>query len=219
MSLKQTALWNKEKRYYEFSQGCNIPARLFLNKKLFTDCEESIFSQIQNACNYPGVDDVVVTPDVHVGYVVPVGTVMSTTGTLCQAPVGFDIGCGILCFRSDVDVERGMNEKLKLKFSQAVIAGIGLGAGHGGGALGYSRAKAEREFIPVDDAWDVPKNNAHRILERGMNQLGSLGGGNHFAEIQHDQFGKLWVMVHTGSRGRADSSGSARLPAVCRRRV
>jgi tRNA-splicing ligase RtcB len=124
----------------------------------------------------------------------------------------------MLCFRSDVDVEHGRDERLKLKFSQLVMEGIGLGAGkpgsysvtdrkfqeiirHGGSSIGYSRSDVEREFIPVDDNWSLPTKNSHRILERGMSQLGSLGGGNHFAELQYDQNGKLWVMVHTGSRG------------------
>ncbi len=159
-----------------------------------------------------------VTPDVHTGFVVPVGTVMSTTGTLCQAPVGYDIGCGMLCFRSDVDVSLGSDDKLKLKFSQMVMDGIGLGAGQGGhhdmseqtfqdiirygaSAIGYDRSEVERDHIPVDADWEIPRNNSHRIAERGISQLGSLGGGNHFAELQSDQNGKLWVMVHTGSRG------------------
>jgi tRNA-splicing ligase RtcB len=67
----------------------------------------------------------------------------------------------------------------------------------GASALGYSRNNSERDYIPVDDAWDIP----HNPKKRGLGQLGSLGGGNHFIELQHDQNGKLAVMVHTGSRG------------------
>ena len=68
---------------------------------------------------------------------------------------------------------------------------------HGASALGFHRENSERDFIPVDDNWDIPE----KPVQRGLSQLGSLGGGNHFIELQHDQEGHLWVMVHTGSRG------------------
>jgi tRNA-splicing ligase RtcB len=139
---------------------------------------------------------------------------MATNGTLCQAPVGFDIGCGIVAFKSEVPMEKGLDDRLRRKFSEEVMARIGLGVGQGGkhsfdekefeqiireggAALGYARESSEREFIPVDDAWSPPRE----AIRRGIGQLGSLGGGNHFAELQHDQNGHLWVMVHTGSRG------------------
>ena len=67
----------------------------------------------------------------------------------------------------------------------------------GAEALGARRGTAERDRIPVDDDWDVPKDSR---AWRGQGQLGSLGGGNHFIELQHDG-ARLWVMFHTGSRG------------------
>ena len=200
--------------YYLLTEGVKTPVRIFMNEKLFNDCEESVFPQIAAATRFPGVTEVVITPDAHTGFVVPVGCVMATNGTLCQAPVGFDIGCGIVAFRSDVPREKGLDDRLRKKFSEEVMARIGLGVGQGGkhvfdekrfeqvireggAALGYAREASEREFIPVDDAWDAPRE----AVRRGIGQLGSLGGGNHFAELQHDQNGHLWVMVHTGSRG------------------
>ena len=100
MSLKWQCQWNAEGRYYEMTKGVKIPVRLFLSEKLFQDSEEEIYKQIVAATEFPGVKDVVITPDVHTGYVVPVGCVMATDGTLCQAPVGFDIGC----FTGDTEV-------------------------------------------------------------------------------------------------------------------
>jgi tRNA-splicing ligase RtcB len=67
----------------------------------------------------------------------------------------------------------------------------------GAEALGVRRGTAERDRIPVDEDWDVPKDSR---AWRGQAQLGSLGGGNHFIELQHDGR-SLWVMFHTGSRG------------------
>jgi len=185
-----------------------------MSRELFAECDSIVFDQAADATRYPGVVDVVITPDAHAGYGVPVGCVLATNGTLCQAPVGYDIGCGMMAFRSDVPNGRGLEHRLRQRFSEEVMARIGLGVGvggnrrfdqrefqeiirHGAAALGYERVASERDFIPVDDTWDPPGDAVHR----GIGQLGSLGGGNHFCELQYDQNGHLWVMVHTGSRG------------------
>lgn len=214
MSLKYQCVWNETGHYYDLTKGVRVPVRLFLSPKLFEESEEEIFRQIAAATEFPGVQDVVITPDVHTGYVVPVGCVMATNGTLCQAPVGFDIGCGMLAFKSTVSKGKGFEEKLRRRFSELVMETVGMGAGRGSkrqytarkfeeivrtgaSAIGFHRENSERDFIPVSDKWDVPDHP----LRRGIGQLGSLGGGNHFIEIQHDQNNHLWVMVHTGSRG------------------
>ncbi|MCA1595925.1 MAG: RtcB family protein, partial [Chloroflexi bacterium] len=200
--------------YYTLQEGVEAPVRLFLSEKLFAEAEESLYPQIQAACRYPGVMEVVITPDTHHGYVVPVGCVIATDGTLLQAACGYDIGCGMMSFRSTVPMAKGFDDRLRRKFSEEVMNRVGIGVGkkgkhtftrskfqeiirRGAAALGYERGNSERDFIPIDDAWDPP---AHPV-DRGLGQLGSLGGGNHFIELQHDQDGYLWVMVHTGSRG------------------
>lgn len=214
MSLKKECKRVKGEGYYLLTQGVKVPVRIFMNPQLFQDCEEDVFNQVRAATEFPGVTDVVLTPDAHSGYVVPIGCVMATSGTLCQAPVGFDIGCGIAALVSDAPVEKGLDERLRLKFSQEVMSRVGMGTGKGSGyevdekrfeeivrtganALGYSRNNSERDYIPVDDDWDIP----HNPKSRGITQLGSLGGGNHFCELQYDQNGKLAIMIHTGSRG------------------
>jgi tRNA-splicing ligase RtcB (3'-phosphate/5'-hydroxy nucleic acid ligase) len=186
--------------------------RIFMTESLFGELEESIGAQIGNARRFPGVLDVVITPDAHHGYGVPVGCVMATGGTLAMGPVGYDIGCGMCALRSEVPREEATPERVK-DFSKKVMQRVGLGAGArgqsftperfqeivrgGATAMGASRGTAERDRIPVDDAWDIPKDSR---AWRGQNQLGSLGGGNHFIELQHDGE-RLWVMFHTGSRG------------------
>ena len=179
---------------------------------LFTELEESLGPQIENARRFPGVIDVVITPDAHHGYGVPVGCVMATSGTLAMGPVGYDIGCGIAALRSNVARDRATPEHVQ-GFSRRVMQRVGLGAGSrgqalslerfqevvrgGAEALGEARGTAERDRIPVDDSWEIPERSR---AWRGQNQLGSLGGGNHFIELQTDGE-RLWVMFHTGSRG------------------
>ncbi len=113
--------------YYTLDLGNGVPTRLFLNEKLFGEAESGLFTQIKAATEYPGTLEVVVTPDAHIGSGVPVGCVIATDGTLLHAPVGYDIGCGIICFRSDVPYTKGLDEKLRRKFSEEEMKRIGLG--------------------------------------------------------------------------------------------
>jgi tRNA-splicing ligase RtcB len=186
--------------------------RLFMTETLLHELEEDIGPQIRNTRRFPGVIDVAVTPDAHVGYGVPVGSVIATSGTLAMGPVGYDIGCGVAVLRSDVARDRATPDAVR-DFSKRVMKRVGLGKGASGQpvskerfeqivrggaeALGAGRGRAELDRIPVEDGWDIPKDSR---AWRGQNQLGSLGGGNHFIELQHDGE-RLWVMYHTGSRG------------------
>jgi tRNA-splicing ligase RtcB (3'-phosphate/5'-hydroxy nucleic acid ligase) len=186
--------------------------RIFMTEALFAEAEETLGDQIRNTRRFPGVVDVAITPDAHHGYGVPVGCVIATTGTLAMGPVGYDIGCGMAALRSDVPRDEATPDRVK-QFSRLVMSRVGLGAGAkgqpvskdrfqeivrgGAEALGAKRGAAERDRIPVEDAWDIPRDSR---AWRGQTQLGSLGGGNHFIELQHDGE-RLWVMYHTGSRG------------------
>ena len=206
-----------------------VPVRLFLTPQLLADVEPEILPQIQVATRFPGVRLVVVTPDVHHGYGVPVGCAILTDardGALALGPVGFDIGCGMASLRSEVPADAATPQR-RLDFNRRVARRVALGVGGRGvarlgridtgeferivrgGADHYQsrhgarldRSVAERHRIPVDDAWSIPWGGRGRP-ERGVVQLGSLGGGNHFIELQRSrQTGTLFVQIHTGSRG------------------
>ena len=206
----------------------DVPVRLFLTESLLSSAEDNLYRQIVNATRFPGVKLVVITPDVHYGYGVPVGCVILTdanSGAVAMGPVGYDIGCGMMSARSDVSAEQATPEK-KLKFNRAVMKRVQMGSGGKSERLGrlsegefnnlvrggaeyyvetygasFDRSRAERHRIPVGDDWDIPWGGKGRP-ERGMDQLGSLGGGNHFIELQRSEMGQqLFVQVHTGSRG------------------
>ncbi|HEY8186328.1 MAG TPA: RtcB family protein [Pyrinomonadaceae bacterium] len=206
----------------------NVPVRLFLTESLLQNAEDTLYRQIVNATRFPGVKLVVITPDVHYGYGVPVGCVILTdvtSGAVAMGPVGYDIGCGMMSARSEVAADQATLEK-KLKFNRAVMKRVQMGSGGKSERLGhiddeefnnlvrggaeyyvekygasFDRSHAERHRIPVDDDWDIPFGGKGKP-ERGMNQLGSLGGGNHFIELQRSEMsGQLFVQVHTGSRG------------------
>src|SRR4051812_6295454 len=161
MSLKWQCEWNAEGHYYELTKGVKVPVRLFLSPKLFQESEEEIYRQIVAATEFPGVQEVVITPDVHTGYVVPVGCVMATNGTLCQAPVGFDIGCGMMAFKSTVSKGKGFDDKFRQRFSERVMEQIGMGAGHGGRHPVTAR-RFEEIVRHGASALGIPRENSER---------------------------------------------------------
>ncbi|MDP3237843.1 MAG: RtcB family protein [Myxococcales bacterium] len=192
-------------------------AHLFLSDELLhgdEGVEENVFDQVVNACSFPGATRVVLTPDCHVGYGVPIGTAIETEGTLLPTAAGYDIGCGMVQLSTSLTWDDVADKDKRRQWIDEVTRRIGIGVGqssgrklaskllpevlrHGAKALGHSHDVAERASIPVeDDRVDVPD----RAWDK-RNQLGSLGGGNHFCEMQLDEEQRVWVMLHTGSRG------------------
>jgi len=206
----------------------DVPVRLFLDDGLLRDAEPGLYRQIIQATRFPGTKLVAITPDVHVGYGVPVGSVILTdrdAGALAMGPVGFDIGCGMTSARSKAPASRATHER-KLRFHQEVIDRVALGPGgrsvrfgqmplgdlqeivRGGAELYGAKygspidhRKSEKQRFTVDDDWDIPFGGPGSP-ERGAAQLGTLGGGNHFIELQREEETQtLFVQLHTGSRG------------------
>ncbi|HKP12007.1 MAG TPA: RtcB family protein, partial [Blastocatellia bacterium] len=226
---KHLTRWHGDGYYtLQTEDTADVPVRLFLTTKLLQETEEIIYRQIVNATRFPGTKCVIITPDTHYGYGVPVGCVLITdadNGAVAMGPVGYDIGCGMVSARSDVPVDAATSEK-RLAFNRAVMGRVEFGAGGKsvrlknlnrgefdnlvrGGAeyyvekygAAFDRSRAERHRLPVDDDWRPPLGGKGQP-ERGVQQLGSLGSGNHFIELQRcEETGTLFVQAHTGSRG------------------
>jgi tRNA-splicing ligase RtcB len=226
---KRRAVLTSEGYYaLQTEDTADVPVRLFLTPTLLAEAETTLYRQIVNATRFPGARMVAITPDSHYGYGVPVGCVILTDraeGAVAMGPVGFDIGCGMMSARSDVPADRATPDR-KLAFNREVMQRVSMGAGGTSVRLGkvsesefqnlvrggaeyyvekygasFDRSRAERHRIPVDDGWQIPWGAEGRP-ERGREQLGSLGGGNHFIELQRaEETGTLFVQVHTGSRG------------------
>src|SRR5438270_7197799 len=109
----------------------DVPVRLFLTPNLLESVEDSIYPQIVNAASLPGVRMVAITPDVHHGYGVPIGTVLLTdadTGAVAMGPVGFDVGCGMMSASSEVPIAAATPDN-RLRFNQNVTRRVALGPG------------------------------------------------------------------------------------------
>ncbi len=151
-----------------------------------TDLEEECMQQAINLSNLPfAFSHIALMPDAHLGFGMPIGGVLATLGEIIPNAVGVDIGCGMMACKTNI---RNYDS---LKIEQII--------------------KDIRNSIPVGHRWrSRPLINklppyAHLLIvkkhaEDALLQLGTLGGGNHFIELQKDKDNYLWVMIHSGSR-------------------
>jgi tRNA-splicing ligase RtcB len=198
-----------------------VEVHAFLSDALYEASEEQVWDQARNAASYEGVIGAYLMPDTHTGFGVPIGGVVVTEDTIIQAGSGYDISCGVLYMkvsglsakgtRGRYNRERWITEvekrvalgvgskrpKLMPQFSPALLESIFR---YGAKPLGVKADVCERQYIPVPENTDFTK--IKKAYEKALPQLGSLGGGNHFIEMQVDEAtGDVWVMIHCGSRG------------------
>lgn len=197
-----------------------VEAHAFLSPELYAASEENVWAQIANGASYEGVTGAYLMPDTHVGYGVPVGSVIVTDGTIIQGGSGYDISCGVLYMKAHLSAGSVKSPHKRRQWVDEVEKRVATGKGshrpelmrrvatakadeilrYGAKALGIDEALCERRFIPVPDGLDLRKID--KAYSKVSDQLGSVGGGNHFIEMQCDRDdGSVWVMVHCGSRG------------------
>jgi len=151
------------------------------------DVESNAMEQASNLANLPfAYHHIALMPDCHSGYGMPIGGVMATTGVVVPNAVGVDIGCGMCAVRTSLtDID---TETLKLVMSDIRTAV----------PLGFNHHKEPQEWNGFDDAPDIAVIQTE--LKSSSYQIGTLGGGNHFIEIQGGSDGFVWLMIHSGSR-------------------
>ena len=221
MSLKYTATKVSENHYVLPKTGSmKVEAHAFLSEALYESSEEEVWRQIHNGASYEGVIGAYLLPDTHTGYGVPVGSVIVTDDTIIQGGSGYDISCGVVYMKVALTAgavkskyKRELWVKEIEKRIQTGIRGDRPGLMRmrsqteadavlrfGAKALGVSAELCERQYIPVPDGIDL--NRVPKAYEKVASQLGSVGGGNHFIELQCNRdTGDVFVMVHCGSRG------------------
>ena len=229
-------LWEIPKN---FRNDMKVPARIYASEKMLDKVfEDKSLEQLVNLATLPGVEKCVFAmPDVHEGYGSPIGGVFASrakVGIISPGAVGYDENCGVRFLYSNSSYEeiKPHLEKLAEELQRAVPSG--LGRGHrtkiniqqldkifeNGAQAIVSAGYGEKEDIENCEAngkldWadaSVVSDNAKR---RGLDQVGTLGSGNHFLEIQKvDKIygkeaaeifglfeGQVGIMIHTGSRG------------------
>lgn len=159
--------------------------------KLWLDAEQmdtGALAQARNLANLPfAFKHIAIMPDTHQGYGMPIGAVLATKGVIIPNAVGVDIGCGMCSLRTNLTEIDTDDLKEIVKIIRATIP------------VGFNRHQTAQ-----DEAW-MPKIQGHLpIVKQEYNnalyQIGTLGSGNHFIEIQHGSDGYIWIMIHSGSR-------------------
>jgi tRNA-splicing ligase RtcB len=134
--------------------------------------------------------------DGHQGFGVPIGSVVATKGVIIPAAVGVDIGCGMLALKTKLNLEQVPPEKLKATMGR-IWESVPVGNGPGGS---HAERVSERDMPFSLAAIEESAPVVHGDFHKARMQLGTLGGGNHFIEIQRDAEGAVWIMIHSGSR-------------------
>lgn len=232
--------WEVSKDYKKDEPSMQVPARIFAKEKLLNQMDMAVFEQISNVACMPGIQKAAMAmPDAHWGYGFPVGGVAAfdtETGVISPGGIGYDINCGMRLIRTDLTWDE-VKPKLKPLVDtlfKLVPAGVG--------AHGFVRLTGQQhKEVMIDGAkWCVkngygwsediermedegaiegadPAKVSDRAIKRGAPELGTLGSGNHYLEVQvvhpenifNEKLAKklgmfenqVCIMVHCGSRG------------------
>ncbi|MCK5600533.1 RtcB family protein [Candidatus Pacearchaeota archaeon] len=165
-----------------------VPAKLWVDP---AELESQCHNQLHNLRVLPfAVQHIAVMPDAHCGYGMPIGCVLATDNVVIPNAVGVDIGCGMIAVRlkdlPGVDEVRSGLQHLQYLIQEAVPVG-----------RNWHEKMCGHDDMPtgMQSCLIVGKQ-----YDRARHQLGTLGGGNHFIEVQVDAEGDIWVMIHSGSR-------------------
>ncbi len=230
-----------------FKSGMHVPARVYASEKLMSGMDEGVFNQVTNVATLPGIQKYsYAMPDAHWGYGFPVGGVAAfdlEEGVISPGGIGFDINCGMRLIRTNLTIKE-VQPKLKplvdLLF-RMVPAGVGASAYDD--VKGFLRLTDDqfKDMVARGVDWCIengygwkedserieehgkieganPSKVSQRAIQRGVSQVGTLGSGNHYLEIQvveerniYDKAiaealgvgepGQIVIMIHCGSRG------------------
>jgi tRNA-splicing ligase RtcB (3'-phosphate/5'-hydroxy nucleic acid ligase) len=172
--------------------------------------EPEVMQQVRNVAQLPVTQAVCLMPDGHWGIGGPVGGVIVTKSAIVPALVGVDIGCGMIAQQLDLPAS-ALEGKLP-----ALRSAVEAAVPHGGpGVKGSWDELGYRTPLLVNQEWKRLASGWQQILARhpklhGIQetQLGTLGTGNHFIEVCVDTDSKVWVMLHSGSRGVGNRIGT-----------
>lgn len=152
--------------------------------------EEGALEQLRNASKLPfAFHHVVLCPDGHQGYGAPIGGVMAAKRAVVVNFIGVDIGCGMCAVKTSLNTLIDFNTELLKQLMGRIRQAVPVGFEH-------HKEPQENDFSLPGIFGPIITQEEHKIDF----QIGTLGGGNHFIEIQKDRAGDVWIMIHSGSR-------------------
>lgn len=217
-----------------------VPGLIVATEALLREMDEQPIQQVRNVAHLPGIVGYsIAMPDIHWGYGFPIGGVAATdmeTGVISPGGVGYDINCGVRLAVVPCQFSE-LSEKIKKELIQSIFKNVPSGVGQGHGEKNLNQ-ESYRELLEKGARWSIENGYGFeqdlehtesngciegarldavsaQARERGKNQLGSIGSGNHFVEIGEVsqiyfpavaeawgiQKGMTYVLIHSGSRG------------------
>ncbi len=159
------------------------PIKLWLQ-----DIDEVALEQAKNIANLPfAFRHVAIMPDAHQGFGMPIGGVLATQEVVVPNAVGVDIGCGMCAFRTEL---QSLDQADLKAIHQRIKQLIPVGFDH------HEKKQPENLMPEMNPDMKIVRQE----YESALYQIGTLGGGNHFVEIQEGSDGYIWIMIHSGSR-------------------
>jgi len=222
----------------DYKECMRVPGRIFLDEEALKDLEKGAIDQVANVACLPGIQKFSIgLPDIHFGYGFSIGGVAAfdaSNGVISPGGVGFDINCGVRLLKTNLDHEEvkpkikelidtlfrnvpsGVGSKGKIRLKEGQIDEVLKNGAEWAVENGYGW---EEDLEHLEENGKMENANPTKVSEkakkRGIPQLGSLGSGNHFLEVQRIdkifdekaakayglEAGKVTVLIHTGSRG------------------
>jgi tRNA-splicing ligase RtcB len=180
---------------YFIQDTMHLPIRIWLDS--IHQVDDVCLQQAKNLSNLKVLEGwVALMPDTHQGFGMPIGGVIAAKGHVIPNAVGVDIGCGVAFIETSLTRDKLKSFQAK-KIVEALLAVVPVGFKH------HKQRQTNRrlEQLVSNQELDLKKNHLlYQEIERSFYQLGTLGSGNHFIELQEDESGKIYVMLHTGSR-------------------
>jgi len=157
-----------------------------------TDLEQGALEQAKNLANLPFVfKHIAIMPDSHQGYGMPIGGVMAADKVVVPNAVGVDIGCGMCAVKTSLtDIDQETLKKIMGEIRKVI-------------PVGFDKHKKEQDDNLMPKLGIRPVHSMEIVkqeYDNALKSLGTLGGGNHFIEIQKGSDGHIWIMIHSGSR-------------------
>ena len=165
-----------------------------------TDIDDKAREQIENLAALPFIHHhIAIMPDCHGGVGMPIGGVLACCDAVIPNAVGVDIGCGMCAVKTGWKVEKITADVLRKQIMRGIRKRIPLG-------MDYHKERQDESYMP--QGHDIDRLHVVKAQYiSAQRQVGTLGGGNHFIELQRDEEGFLWIMIHSGSRNLGKQVG------------
>ena len=174
-----------------------VPVRIWTD-----DIDDASRHQLANIAALPIVHHhVAAMPDVHLGIGATIGSVIATRGAIIPAAVGVDIGCGMVACRLSLEA-RQLDERALQRIFDQISRDVPVGrAQHADDRALVMAARPFEARLKALTQMHPQLLKSFGKFSKWVNQIGTLGGGNHFIEVCLDEADRVWVMLHSGSRG------------------